>query len=160
MKIIRMILVYLASMVLSKELAALERYRLSIQQADQWLASHPEYVELLKWLKGEGEGTDALHIGKLRADLVARQENHFEQLLQKYLDGYLRADGSRQYVPPMVRERLEQFMAGGPVIDLSKGSSAHLEAVGERMRTGLHLAQLRIPLPGEPGAEPTSEVSA
>jgi hypothetical protein len=132
MKFIRMLIVWLASKVLAKELAALERYRLSIQQADQWLASYPEYVELLKWLKGEGEGTDAQHIGKLRAELTTVRAHLFEMDLQQLLDD-ARNPRKVRFLPKLLIERLDAFTAGGE----RRMSEASVEALAQRMQADL-----------------------
>lgn len=132
MKFIRMLIVWLASKVLAKELDALERYRLSIQQADQWLAAHPEYVKVLAWLKGEGEGTDARHIGNLRAELEAVRAHRFEMDLQQLLDD-ARNPRKVRFLPKLLIERLDAFTAGGE----RRISEASVEAIAQQMQADL-----------------------
>lgn len=132
MKFIRMLIVWLASKVLAKELDALERYRLSIQQADQWLAAHPEYVKVLGWLKGEGEGTTARHIGNLRAELEVDKAHRFEMDLQQLLDD-ARNPRKVRFLPKLLIERLDAFTTGGE----RRMSEASVEALAQCMQADL-----------------------
>lgn len=148
MKMIRLLLVWLASQLLSKELAALERYRLNIQQAEQWLASHPEAVELLKWLKGEGEGTEARHIGNVRAQLQAIKAHGFETELQQLLDDAANPRKVR-FLPKLLIERLDAFT-------VKRKSTEGMEELGLRMQSDVvdaHTRRLADSLRGDPTSE-------